>query len=77
VLHLAAERDCRTMITVGGDGILRIWEWSYTTLGLKEAQQVSIDADAELEVNATYIEEQRKQLHGMPVKIKKKRKTIV
>lgn len=62
VLSFAAARDCRLMVTVGGDGIIRVWEWTYSPLGLKEANQTTADALAELDINAAHIREQRQQL---------------
>ena len=55
-LHCAAERDCRVIVTVGGDSLVRIWEWSYTSLGKKIANEMTMEAEAELEDYAPMIE---------------------
>ncbi|TPX62671.1 hypothetical protein PhCBS80983_g00304 [Powellomyces hirtus] len=49
VFDLAATANCRVVVSAGRDGLIRLWEWKYSTVGKRAAQEVGAVVDRLLE----------------------------
>ena len=62
VIQSAMERDGRFIYTVSGCGMIRTWEWSYTTMGKKAANEFTAEMDSEMEQRTNVVDTLKAQL---------------
>ncbi|KAJ3037135.1 Cilia- and flagella-associated protein 43 [Rhizophlyctis rosea] len=56
VVDVASTRDCKVVVTCGGDGVLRFWEWRYTPAGRRAVVEVVNIVEGLLEAQRGVIE---------------------
>ena len=62
VKDIFATADCRTIYSVGSDGIIRVWEWKYTNVGKRNASEASNAVRSLLAEQAPVLTEYAKSL---------------
>lgn len=67
VVSADMERDGRVIYSVGGDGIIRTYEWNYNAMGKKVANGFTLEFEAQREDQAPLIEKLKKKIDELPV----------
>ncbi|KAI9094382.1 hypothetical protein DFS34DRAFT_665339 [Phlyctochytrium arcticum] len=63
---VATTRDCRTLVTLGRDGLIKFWEWKYSVAGRRAATETTTMMDRVVEGNKAISDELEANLARLP-----------
>ncbi|KAJ3048620.1 Cilia- and flagella-associated protein 43, partial [Rhizophlyctis rosea] len=65
VTDVVATRDCKVVVTCGKDGVLRFWEWRYTSSGRRAVVELTNIVEGLLEAQREVVEGVEGSLRGL------------
>jgi WD40 repeat protein len=61
------DRECKTIYTVGADGIIKIWGWKYSSSGKKKAAEILLSSNSEAQDKKEFTEFLAQHILDLPV----------